>query len=103
MKRPLGRPRQRRIESQFTHKKDIHCSRCNGVGHNRSKCTNPLPRGTHFHVRKAISQVCVRFSPSHFVYWVELLLYHVLELVRHYDVIGIVDVFELKFRIIVVV
>ena len=43
VKRPLGRPRQRRIESQFAHKRVVHCSRCNGVGHNRSKCTNPIP------------------------------------------------------------
>ena len=43
VKRPPGRPRQSCIESQFAHKRPIHCSRCNGVGHNRSKCNNPLP------------------------------------------------------------
>ncbi|XP_059598679.1 uncharacterized protein LOC132255063 [Vitis vinifera] len=43
VRRPPGRPRQRRIESQFSHKRAIHCSRCNGIGHNRSKCNNPLP------------------------------------------------------------
>ncbi|WJZ87677.1 hypothetical protein VitviT2T_007043 [Vitis vinifera] len=37
VRRPPGRPRQRRIESQFSHKRAIHCSRCNGIGHNRSK------------------------------------------------------------------
>ncbi|RVW91753.1 hypothetical protein CK203_045927 [Vitis vinifera] len=35
VRRPPGRPRQRRIESQFSHKRAIHCSRCNGIGHNR--------------------------------------------------------------------
>ncbi|RVW46129.1 hypothetical protein CK203_076182 [Vitis vinifera] len=34
VRRPPGRPRQRRIESQFCHKRAIHCSRCNGIGHN---------------------------------------------------------------------
>ncbi|XP_010661450.1 uncharacterized protein LOC104881823 [Vitis vinifera] len=43
VRRPPGRPRQKRIESQFSHKRAIHCSRCNGIGHNRSKCNNPLP------------------------------------------------------------
>ena len=43
VRRPPGRPRQRRIESQFSHKRAIHCSRCNGIGHNQSKCNNPLP------------------------------------------------------------
>ncbi|XP_034680770.1 uncharacterized protein LOC117910734 [Vitis riparia] len=42
VRRPPGRPRQRCIESQFSHKRAIHCSRCNGIGHNRSKCNNPL-------------------------------------------------------------
>ena len=42
VRRPPGRPRQRRIESQFSHKRAIHCSRCNGIGHNRSKCNNSL-------------------------------------------------------------
>ncbi|RVW99285.1 hypothetical protein CK203_030629 [Vitis vinifera] len=31
VRRPPGRPRQRRIESQFSHKRAIHCSRCNGI------------------------------------------------------------------------
>ena len=43
VRRPPRRPRQRRIESQFSHKRAIHCSRCNGIGHNQSKCNNPLP------------------------------------------------------------
>ena len=43
VRRPPGRPRRLRIESQFCHKRAIHCSRCNGIGHNRSKCNNPLP------------------------------------------------------------
>ena len=43
VRHPPGRPRQRRIESQFSHKRAIHCSRCNGIGHNYSKCNNPLP------------------------------------------------------------
>ncbi|WJZ96735.1 hypothetical protein VitviT2T_015388 [Vitis vinifera] len=37
VRHPSVRPRQRRIESQFSHKRAIHCSRCNGIGHNRSK------------------------------------------------------------------
>ncbi|WJZ99969.1 hypothetical protein VitviT2T_018371 [Vitis vinifera] len=37
VRRPPRRPRKRRIESQFSHKRAIHCSRCNGIGHNRSK------------------------------------------------------------------
>ncbi|RVW25113.1 hypothetical protein CK203_112537 [Vitis vinifera] len=36
MRRHPGRPSQRRIESQFSHKRAIHCSRCNDIGHNRS-------------------------------------------------------------------
>ncbi|RVW88786.1 hypothetical protein CK203_034725 [Vitis vinifera] len=31
VRRPPGRPRQKRIESQFSHKRAIHCSRCNGI------------------------------------------------------------------------
>ncbi|RVW35722.1 hypothetical protein CK203_093610 [Vitis vinifera] len=31
VRRPPGRPRQRCIESQFSHKRAIHCSRCNGI------------------------------------------------------------------------
>ena len=41
-KRPPGRPRKRRIESQFMSKKTVHCSRCNQSGHNRATCNNPL-------------------------------------------------------------
>ncbi|KAL6347558.1 hypothetical protein AAG906_026083 [Vitis piasezkii] len=41
-KRPPGRPRKRRIESQFMSKKTVHCSRCNQPGHNRATCNNPL-------------------------------------------------------------
>ena len=42
VKRHPRRPRQRRIESQFSHKRAIHCSQCNGIGHNHSKCNNLL-------------------------------------------------------------
>ena len=48
VRRPPGRPRQRCIELQFSHKRAIHCSRCNGISHNRSKCNNPLPWHVHF-------------------------------------------------------
>ena len=41
VRRPLGRCWQKHIESQFCHKKTIHCSRWNGIGHN-SKCNNQL-------------------------------------------------------------
>ena len=58
VRHPPGRPRQRRIESQFTHKRAIHCSRCNGIGHNRSKCNNPLP----WHV------ACMCLYDSHTLY-----------------------------------
>ncbi|XP_039134530.1 uncharacterized protein LOC120271908 [Dioscorea cayenensis subsp. rotundata] len=33
-KRP-GRPRRKRIESQACHVREIHCSRCHSIGHNR--------------------------------------------------------------------
>ncbi|KAL6348823.1 hypothetical protein AAG906_033479 [Vitis piasezkii] len=42
-KRPPGRPRHRRIESQFSSKRLIFCSRCQVAGHNRASCKNPLP------------------------------------------------------------
>ena len=40
VKQTLGRPRQRHIKSQFPHKRAVHSSRCNRVGHDSSKCTN---------------------------------------------------------------
>ena len=52
MRRPPERPRKRHIESQFSHKRVIHCSWCNGIGHNRSKCNNPLSWRVHFFVCK---------------------------------------------------
>ncbi|XP_019079664.2 uncharacterized protein LOC104881329 [Vitis vinifera] len=42
-KRPPGRPRHRRIESQFSSKRLIFYSRCQVAGHNRASCKNPLP------------------------------------------------------------
>lgn len=42
VKCPLGRSQQRHTESKFRQKRSIHCSRCNGIGHNRATCTNPL-------------------------------------------------------------
>ena len=42
-KRPPGRPRKKRIESQFQDKRTIYCSQCNMAGHNRVTCKNPLP------------------------------------------------------------
>ena len=42
-KRPPGRLRKKRIESQFQDKRTVYCSRCNVVGHNRVTCKNPLP------------------------------------------------------------
>ncbi|RVX10645.1 hypothetical protein CK203_018139 [Vitis vinifera] len=42
-KRPPGRPQHRRIESQFSSKRLIFCSRCQVAGHNRASCKNPLP------------------------------------------------------------
>ena len=41
-KRPSGRPRKKRIESQFQDKRTIYCLRCNSVGHNWKTCKNPL-------------------------------------------------------------
>ena len=34
-KRPSGKPRKKRIESQFQDKQTVYCSRCNVAGHNR--------------------------------------------------------------------
>ncbi|RVW81075.1 hypothetical protein CK203_045361 [Vitis vinifera] len=42
-KRPPGRPRKKRIESQFQDKRPVYCSRCHMSGHNRKTCKNPLP------------------------------------------------------------
>ena len=42
-KRPPGRPRKKRIESQFQDKRTVYCSRCNVAGHNCVTCKNPLP------------------------------------------------------------
>ena len=41
-KRPLGRPRKKRIESQFQDKRTVHCSCCNLARHNKKTCKNPL-------------------------------------------------------------
>ncbi|KAL6332956.1 hypothetical protein AAG906_019967 [Vitis piasezkii] len=41
-KRPPGRPRKKRIESQFQDKQTIYCSRCHTSGYNRKTCKNPL-------------------------------------------------------------
>ena len=41
-KRPPGRPKKKRIESQFQDKQTVHCSRCYMSGHNRKTCKNPL-------------------------------------------------------------
>ncbi|KAL6350754.1 hypothetical protein AAG906_028222 [Vitis piasezkii] len=38
-----GRPRKKRIESQFQDKRTVYCSRCHMFGHNRKMCRNPLP------------------------------------------------------------
>ena len=42
IKRSPGRPRKKRIESQFQDKRTVYCSRCNMVGYNRKTCKNPL-------------------------------------------------------------
>ena len=42
IKRHLGRPRKKRIESQFQDKQTVHCSHCHMFGHNRKTCNNPL-------------------------------------------------------------
>ena len=47
--RPSGRPRVRRIESQWPGMKLRKCSKCGEEGHYRNTCTNPhadLMRGT---------------------------------------------------------
>ena len=42
IKRPLRRPRKKRIESQFQDKWIVYCSRCNMARHNRKTCKNPM-------------------------------------------------------------
>lgn len=42
-KRPVGRPRKNRIESQFLTHRQNHCSKCQTPGHNRASCKNPNP------------------------------------------------------------
>ncbi|XP_019072589.1 uncharacterized protein LOC104877691 [Vitis vinifera] len=42
-KRAPGRPRKKRIESQFQDKRTIYYSRCHMSDHNRKTCKNPLP------------------------------------------------------------
>ncbi|XP_028752925.1 uncharacterized protein LOC114712539 [Neltuma alba] len=42
-KRPSGRPKKRRIESQFQSKKLYHCGRCHEPGHTVKTCQNPNP------------------------------------------------------------
>ena len=42
-KRMFGRPRKKRIESQFQDKRIVYRSRCNLSGYNRVTCNNPLP------------------------------------------------------------
>lgn len=42
-KRPPGRPKVKRIESQFMDKRSYQCANCNGVGHNRATCKNLNP------------------------------------------------------------
>ncbi|XP_059591763.1 uncharacterized protein LOC100245246 isoform X1 [Vitis vinifera] len=39
---PPGRPRKKRLESQFQDKRTVYCSRCHTSGHNRKTCKNPL-------------------------------------------------------------
>ena len=41
-KRPPGRPRKKRMESQFQDKRIVYCSQCNMEGHNKKTCKNPL-------------------------------------------------------------
>ncbi|XP_028805899.1 uncharacterized protein LOC114760781 [Neltuma alba] len=42
-KRPPGRPRINRIESQFQNKRVYHCGRCKEPGHTAKTCKNPNP------------------------------------------------------------
>ncbi|KAF7132231.1 hypothetical protein RHSIM_Rhsim09G0072900 [Rhododendron simsii] len=42
-KRPAGRPKKKRIESQFQDKQTVFCGLCHEPGHNRSTCKSPLP------------------------------------------------------------
>ncbi|KAI8538547.1 hypothetical protein RHMOL_Rhmol09G0112200 [Rhododendron molle] len=43
-KRSTGRPKKKRIESQFQEKQTVYCGLCLEPGHNRSTCKSPLPR-----------------------------------------------------------
>lgn len=42
-KRRPGRPKRKRIESQFQDKRSYHCGRCNEAGHTVKTCQNPNP------------------------------------------------------------
>ncbi|KAF7141120.1 hypothetical protein RHSIM_Rhsim06G0096200 [Rhododendron simsii] len=42
VKRPAGRPKKRRIESQTQDKGTVFCSRCREPGHNRSTCQSAI-------------------------------------------------------------
>ncbi|KAF7124043.1 hypothetical protein RHSIM_Rhsim12G0084000 [Rhododendron simsii] len=42
-KRPAGRPKKKRIESQFQEKQTVFCGLCHEPGHNRRTCKSPLP------------------------------------------------------------
>ena len=42
IKRPLGRPRKKRVESQVMDKRTIYCSQCHKAGHNRKACKKSL-------------------------------------------------------------
>ncbi|KAK9269075.1 hypothetical protein L1049_000843 [Liquidambar formosana] len=42
-RRPAGRPREKRIESNHIKKRSLHCSLCLEEGHNRGTCKNPNP------------------------------------------------------------
>ena len=41
--RPSGRPKRKRIESQFQNKQVYHCGRCHEAGHTARTCKNPNP------------------------------------------------------------
>ncbi|KAF5942691.1 hypothetical protein HYC85_020333 [Camellia sinensis] len=42
-KRPPGRPKKKRMESQSLEKNTVYCGRCWEPGHNRATCKSPLP------------------------------------------------------------
>ena len=42
-RKPRGRPTKKRKPSQGEEKKRSKCSRCGGFGHNRQKCSVPIP------------------------------------------------------------